>query len=93
MDAVAEIIETPAGGPTGSDADAWGGTSHKDGFLMSTANSADIVKRIPHELKTWDAHTSPSKAFNLSGTNNASSSDTEINNEGSIKVELSLIHI
>ena len=87
MDAVAEIIETPAGGPTGSDADAWGGTSHKDGFLMSTANSADIVKRIPHELKTWDAHTSPSKAFNLSGTNNASSSDTEINNEGSIKVE------
>lgn len=87
MDKIAEINETPAGVLSGLDADAWGGTSRKGGFLMSTANSADIVKRIPHELKTWDAHTSPSKAFNLSGTNNASSSDTEINNEGSIRVE------
>lgn len=87
MDKIAEINETPAGVLSGLDADAWGGTSHEGGFLMSTANSADIVKRIPHELKTWDAHTSPSKAFNLSGTNNASSSDTEINNEGSIRVE------
>lgn len=87
MNKIAEINETPVGALSGLDADAWGGASHEGGFLMSTANSADIVKRIPHELKTWDAHTSPSKAFNLSGTNNASSSDTEINNEGSIRVE------
>ena len=87
MNKIAEINETPNGDLSGQDALAWGGKDYKGGFLMSTASDADVSKRIPKDLKTWDAHTSSAKAFNLSGKNNASSTDTEINNGGSIRVQ------
>lgn len=65
----------------------WGGTDHKGGFLMSNAVMAK--KRLPANLDDWKDYSSESKAFNLSGVNNANS-DKEIKNNGNIKVERSV---
>ena len=81
--AVGSVIETPS---SGQDHAVWGGTEHKQGFLMSTANATKALKQIPANLSDWDSYTSVDKAFNLSGMNNAGS-DKEVNNNGAIPVE------
>ncbi|MBD8982047.1 MAG: hypothetical protein EGR83_08360 [Bacteroides cellulosilyticus] len=91
VDEMAEITEAPSGACSGNDGNAiWGGEEHKNGFLMSTANSTDIDKKIPKDIKAWDIYTEPTKAFDLSGKNIASDSDGDIDNKGTIKVERSV---
>ena len=57
---------------------------------MSTANSTDINKKIPKDIKAWDVYTEPIKAFDLSGKNVTSDSDGDIDNKGAIRVERSV---
>lgn len=91
VDEMAEIVEEPSGTCSGNDGNAiWGGKEHKDGFLMSTANSTDINKKIPKDIKAWDVYTEPIKAFDLSGKNVTSDSDGDIDNKGAIRVERSV---
>lgn len=92
INATAEIHETyneqNQSGITGADGAAiWGGSDHKNGFLMSNAGATE--KDIPGNIKDWDVYQSADKAFNLSGPNNANT-ENEINNSGSIKVERSV---
>lgn len=68
----------------------WGGDEFKDGFLMSTASNADIVKRIPLSLDDWKKHDKKETAFDLTGKNSYGNTDTDIDNtgkEGAIRVE------
>lgn len=65
----------------------WGGADHKGGFLMS--NAVIAKKRLPANFDDWKDYSSESKAFNLSGINNANS-DKVIENDGNIKVERSV---
>lgn len=65
----------------------WGGADHKGGFLMS--NAVIAKKRLPAHFDDWKDYSSESKAFNLSGINNANS-DKVIENDGNIKVERSV---
>ena len=59
----------------------WGGSDHKQGFLMATAKLNDIEKGIPKTLSGWDSHNTAEKAFDLTGKNYQGIDDA-IDNDG-----------
>lgn len=65
----------------------WGGNDHKAGFLMTTASSQNIDKKIPKSFADWDDYTNEKNAFNFTGENNNGNDAKYINNKGNIKVE------
>lgn len=65
----------------------WGGTDHKNGFLMSTAVKSDIKKQIPTSMNDWNNYNSKDKAFDLTGTNEGTD---KIDNGDAIQVERSV---
>lgn len=84
IDGKVTVTETPT---KGQESFAWGTASHDKGFLMS--NAVIAKKKLPANLDDWKDYTSESKAFNLSGINNANT-DKVIENYGNIKVERSV---
>ena len=67
IDEKGQVIENADGTyPNSSTQDGgavWGGSDHKQGFLMATAKSNDIEKGIPKTLSGWDNHNTAEKAF------------------------------
>lgn len=55
----------------------WGGSDHRQGFLMSTAKANDIEKRIPNTLDAWNNHNTAEKAFDLTGKNYSGSGEID----------------
>ena len=93
VDKTAKITETPAGVTVIANEDGnaiWGGEGHELGFLMSTAKEKDIIKLIPKNLKAWEVHKEANKAFDLSGKNNYTDSDNDVDNKEAISVERSV---
>lgn len=88
INAECEITETPASN-SASNAAIWGGPHHKSGFLMTSSKA--MTKELPSNFNDWDQHSSPSKAFKLSGKNYEDrGSDGMVDNSGAIPVERSV---
>lgn len=94
IDEIGSIIEDAYGTVT-TGAAIWGGADHKDGikgvqeggFLMSTASSECVTKKIPSKLEYWNDYTTADKAFNFSGVNFPGDDNKKVDNNGNIKVE------
>ncbi|MDE6348668.1 MAG: Mfa1 family fimbria major subunit [Bacteroides sp.] len=93
IDEIGSIIEN-ANGKVTTGAAIWGGEDHQDGiekqeggFLMSTASSECITKKIPKKLEYWNDYTTADKAFNFSGVNFPGDDNKKVDNNGNIKVE------
>lgn len=100
IDNIGSIVED-ANGTVTEGAAIWGGTNHKagvaegvqeGGFLMSTADSKSITKKIPTKLEYWDDYTTADKAFDFSGVNYPTDDNKRVDNsggdnKGNIKVE------
>lgn len=96
IDETGKVIESDKGVfPTTTEQDGgavWGGSDHKQGFLMATAKSNDIEKEIPKTLSGWDNHNTAEKAFDLTGPNYLGSS-SEIDNGKTNNIEVGSIDV
>ena len=96
IDETGKVIESDKGVfPTTTEQDGgavWGGSDHKQGFLMATAKSNDIEKEIPKTLSGWDNHNTAEKAFDLTGPNYPGSS-SEIDNGKTNNIEVGSIDV